>query len=240
MSFIPSVLVKSLAPAYGVAQRFGNRCAAALGVLTLGFGVSVAHAETFRLVALGDSLTHGYGLPVEDGFVPQLEAWLQDQGFAVEVVNAGVSGDTTAGGLVRMDWTLQDRADAMLVTLGGNDLLRGLNPADSRANLEGILARLAQEDIPAMLAGLPAPRNYGPEFERAFERMYTDLAAQFEVPLYPDFLQPITERSVAGESFLELMQGDNIHPNAKGVGLIVAQIGPFVADVLRQHGLDAP
>lgn len=189
-----------------------------------------------RLVALGDSLTQGYGLPADEGFVPQLEAWLQSQNLDVVVINAGVSGDTTAGGLARMDWTLAEPVDAMLVTLGGNDLLRGINPAASRENLDGILARLAQEGIPAMLAGLPAPGNYGPEFQRAFERMYIDLAAEYDVPLIPDFMRPMTEKADAGMSFTDLMQDDHIHPNADGVALIVEGIGP---DILRfLEGLD--
>lgn len=221
------------APAYGVARVIGKCGAAAFVAITLLAHPSVAQADTLRLVALGDSLTQGYGLPQEDGFVPQLQAWLLDEGLDVEVINAGVSGDTTAGGLSRLDWTLAEPVDAMLVTLGGNDLLRGLSPAGSRENLDGILARLARDGIPAMLAGLPAPGNYGPEFQLAFERMYLDLAAQYDVPLVPDFLAPITERMQAGQGFTELMQSDNIHPNARGVALIVDAIGPQIAEFLR-------
>jgi len=184
-------------------------------------------------VALGDSLTQGYGLPTDDGFVPQLESWLQENGLKVEVINAGVSGDTTAGGLARMDWTLSEPADAMLVTLGGNDLLRGINPAASRENLEGILSRLEREQIPSMLIGLPAPGNYGPEFKLAFERMYVDLAGQFNVPLVPNFMQPMTDKADAGASFNDLMQDDHIHPNADGVALIVEHLGPQVLAFLR-------
>lgn len=197
----------------------------------------MASAEPVRLVALGDSLTQGYGLPAEDGFVPQLQTWLTEQGMEVEVINAGVSGDTTAGGLARMDWTLTEPVDAILVALGGNDLLRGLDPASSRQNLDGILARLDEEGIPAMLAGLPAPGNFGPDFRRDFEGMFTDLAAQYQVPLYPNFLQPMSDKSNAGMSFADLMQDDRIHPNADGVALIVAGIGPYVLEFLR--GLDA-
>ena len=208
---------------------------------TLGLGISVAPAmaEPLRLVALGDSLTQGYGLEAEDGFVPRLEAWLRAEGLDVEVINAGVSGDTTAGGLARMDWTLQEPVDVMLVALGGNDLLRGLSPASSQENLRAIFERLEREGIPAMLAGLPAPGNYGPEFQLAFERMYIDVAGIFDVPLYPDFLQPITDKAEVGASFTDLMQDDHIHPNADGVELIVEGIGPFVRDVLRGLQEDA-
>ncbi len=216
-------------------RTFGNRCNAAILLLTLALGISVgaAAAEPLRLVALGDSLTQGYGLPAEDGFVPQLETWLQAQGMDVAVINAGVSGDTTAGGLARMDWTLAEPVDAMLVTLGGNDLLRGMNPAASHENLDRILARLEQEGIPAMLAGLPAPGNYGPEFQRAFERMYIDLAAKYDVALYPNFMQPLTDKADAGTSFVDLMQDDHIHPNAEGVALIVQGIGPEILAFLE-------
>ena len=208
---------------------YGNRRAAAIAVLTLLSATSVANivsAEPVRLVALGDSLTQGYGLPQADGFVPQLQSWLQAQGHDVMVINAGVSGDTTAGGLARLDWTLAEPVDAMLVTLGGNDLLRGLDPAASRANLDGILSRLAAEGIPAMLAGMPAPGNYGPDFKREFEAMYVDLAAQYDVPLIPNFMQPMTDKADAGASFTDLMQDDHIHPNARGVALIIEHLGP--------------
>jgi acyl-CoA thioesterase-1 len=193
---------------------------------------NIASAEPVRLVALGDSLTQGYGLPQADGFVPQLEAWLQEQGLDVVVINAGVSGDTTAGGLARLDWTLAEPVDAMLVTLGGNDLLRGLDPAASRANLDGILARLTTEGIPAMLAGMPAPGNYGPDFKREFEAMYVELAAQYGVPLIPNFMQPMTDKADAGASFTDLMQDDHIHPNARGVALIVDHLGPEISAFL--------
>jgi acyl-CoA thioesterase-1 len=240
LSDIANLPEKYVSPAYGVACVISKCGAAALFGLTLLMPLSVAHAETLRLVALGDSLTQGYGLVQEEGFVPQLQEWLRDEGFDVEVVNAGVSGDTTAGGLARMDWTLAEPVDAMLVTLGGNDLLRGISPAASRENLEAILIRLQRDGIPAILAGLPAPGNFGPEFRLAFERMYIDLSAQFEVPLIDDFLQPITARMEAGESITDLMQADNIHPNARGVSQIVAALGPQVADFLRDVAADQP
>jgi len=221
--------------AYGVAQGVGKlRCGAAAMVLTLVplFSVAPAQAEGIRLAALGDSLTQGYGLAQGEGLVPQLQAWLLEQGHDVEVLNAGVSGDTTAGGLSRLDWTLADNPDAMIVALGGNDLLRGIDPATSRANLEGILVRLQAEGIPALLVGLPAPGNYGPEFQAAFGAMYPELAAEYGAMLHPDLLQPITEKHDAGMRYTDLMQSDHIHPNAAGVALIVEALGPVVSQFL--------
>ena len=201
--------------------------------VTLGMALPAA-AEPLRLVALGDSLTQGFGLPEEDGLVPQLQAWLDAEGHDVKVINAGVSGDTTAGGRARLDWTLAEPADAMLVALGGNDLLRGIDPAESRANLDAILARLGAEGVPALLAGLPAPGNYGPEFQAAFEAMYPELAQTHGALLMPDLLAPISEKHLTGQAFLELMQEDGIHPNAEGVAQVVEALGPLVEELLNR------
>jgi acyl-CoA thioesterase I len=222
-------------PAYGVFRRTGKRMPG-VAILALGMGLSAAAAEEagpLRLVALGDSLTHGYGLPQEEGLVPQLEAWLRDAGHDVIVINAGVSGDTTAGGLSRLDWTLADEPDAMIVALGGNDLLRGIDPAASRANLEAILSRLQAEGVPAMLVGLPAPGNYGPEFRDAFEAMYVELSAEYGAPLVPNMLQPMSEKQELGLSYADLMQDDFLHPSALGVQAIVEGLGPEVSAWLQ-------
>lgn len=189
--------------------------------------------EPLRLAALGDSLTQGYGLPPEQGLVPQLQDWLRKAGHDVIVINAGVSGDTTAGGLSRLDWTLADQPDAMIVALGGNDLLRGIDPQVSRDNLDAILSRLGSEDVPAMLVGLPAPGNFGPEYQRDFQAIYPDLAQKHATALYPDLLAPITEKHAAGKGYDDLMQDDNLHPSAAGVRAIVAAMGPAVDEWLR-------
>lgn len=197
-----------------------------------------AAAEPMVLTAFGDSLTQGYGLPQEQGFVPVLEDWLQDRGHDVRVINAGVSGDTTAGGAARIEWTLADAPDAMIVALGGNDLLRGVDPAASRANLDTILQAADAAGVPVLLAGLPAPGNYGPDFRRDFEGMYVDLAGEYDAILYPDFLGPIGEKALQGLSLADLMQGDRIHPNAEGVRQIVAAIGPEVETLLKRARQD--
>ena len=218
----------------GLADKLRRAVLAVVSTCALAFSVAPAGAEALRLVALGDSLTQGYGLAQGEGLVPQLQAWLEAAGHDVVVINAGVSGDTTAGGLSRLDWTLADEPDAMIVALGGNDLLRGIDPAASRANLSAILERLAGEGIPALLVGLPAPGNYGPEFQQAFNAIYPELAAQHGAALYPDLLAPITARQQAGEGIGPWMQADMIHPNAAGVAEIVAALGPQVAELLSR------
>lgn len=217
---------------YGAGRRIGNRLAAA--ILPLVLLSAPVTAQPLVLTALGDSLTQGYGLPPEEGFVPVLQAWLTDRGHQVQVINAGVSGDTTAGGAARIDWTLAETPDAMIVALGGNDLLRGIDPASSRANLAAIMQAADAAGVPVLLAGLPAPGNYGPDFRRDFEGMYVDLAAEHDAILVPDFLGPISEKATQGMSLADLMQEDRIHPNAEGVRQIVEAIGPQVELLLER------
>jgi acyl-CoA thioesterase-1 len=193
-----------------------------------------ANAQTVTIAALGDSLTQGYGLPPETGFVPQLQAWLTANGADVVVQNAGVSGDTTAGGLARVDWTLTPDVDALIVALGGNDLLRGLDPALSRANLEGIVTRARSAKVPVLLVGLSAPGNYGPEYQAAFNAIYPDLAAQYDTLLAPDFLGALGQATA--NAMRDYMQTDGIHPNARGVALIVHDLGPKVLELVAQAG----
>ena len=187
-------------------------------------------ADPVRLVALGDSLVAGFGLLPEDGFVPQLEAALRDRGYRVDVIDAGVSGDTTAGGLARLDWVLAENPDMMLVELGANDGLRGIDPDVARANLAAILDRLTEEGLPTLLAGMYAPPNFGPAYVASFNRIYPELAETYGVPLYPFFLDGVATDPA-------LNQGDGIHPNAAGVREIVRRILPAVIDVLEESGL---
>ncbi len=188
----------------------------------------VVHADTVTIASLGDSLTAGYGLPNGDGFVPQMQAWLDAQGADVVLINAGVSGDTTAGGLSRTDWTLTPDVDAMIVALGGNDYLRGIDPAVSRANLDGILAKAEAADVDALLVGITAGANYGADYQTAFNSMYADLAEGYDLPLYPTFFAGILSEVTRQEDVAKFMQSDGIHPNQDGVALIVAAMGPSV------------
>ncbi len=184
-----------------------------------------AAADALRLVALGDSLTAGYGLGAADGFVAQLQDALDRSGHDVLVVDAGVSGDTSAGGLARLDWVLADGADAVIVELGANDALRGLDPAASRGNLDAILGALASRDIPVLLAGMAAPRNLGAAYVTVFDGMYPDLARNHGAILYPFFLDGVA-------TVPSLNQDDGLHPNAEGVAVIVAGILPYVLRLL--------
>ena len=186
------------------------------------------------IAALGDSLTQGFGLLQEDGFVPQMEAWLQARGHDVRLLNAGVSGDTTAGGLARAAWTLTEEVDAMIVTLGGNDLLRAIPPEASRTNLAGILDVAAEAGVEVLLVGLRAPGNYGPAFQQAFDAMYPDLAAEYGTLYAEDFFAGFggTPQNDPG-SIVDLMQADGIHPNANGVAVIVEALGPQVEALVQ-------
>lgn len=191
-------------------------------------------AEPVTVAALGDSLTQGYGLPQGDGLVPQLQAWLDAQGATAQVINAGVSGDTTAGGLARLDWTLTPEVDALIVTLGGNDLLRGIDPATSRANLSAILARAQDRGLPVLLVGLPAPGNYGPDYKADFDAIYPELAQEFGALLVENLFAPLTDGAADAGAATPYMQDDGIHPNAEGVRRIVQELGPKVQELIAR------
>jgi acyl-CoA thioesterase-1 len=180
-----------------------------------------------RILALGDSLTAGYGLPRQEGFAAQLQAALRAKGIAATVIDAGVSGDTTAGGRARLDWALADRPDAAIVALGGNDLLRAIPPEATYANLDAILRRLAERNIPVLLAGMLAPRNLGQDYVTAFEGAYQRLAREHDVVFYPFFLDGVA-------TVPELNQPDGIHPNARGVAVMVERILPAVERLLAR------
>lgn len=210
---------------------------AACAVLALS---TFAWAEPVTIVALGDSLTAGYGLADQSqGFVPVLEGWLKAKGHDVVVQNAGVSGDTTAGGLARVGWALGPDAEALIVTLGGNDLLRGIDPAESRKNLDGILKEAAARKLPVLLVSMKAPGNFGPEYKTAFDGMYGELAAQYGTLLADDFfggLRAAGADPTDPASLATFMQADGLHPNPEGVKLIVEGLGPKVEELLAKVG----
>jgi acyl-CoA thioesterase I len=190
----------------------------------------MARAEPITLLALGDSLTAGYGLAEGEGLVPQLQAWLQAQGSEVVVVNAGVSGETTAGGLSRLDWSLTPDVDAVMVLLGGNDLLRGLPPTEARKNLDGILSGISAKGLPVLLIPMQASMNFGPEYKAAFDATYPELAAQYGAVLADPYFAALgTDLSSLGD----LMQGDGIHPSKAGVAKIVPVLGPKVQELIK-------
>ncbi len=187
-------------------------------------------AEPVTVLALGDSLTQGYGLPEEDGFVPQMRDWLQDQGVEAELINAGVSGDTTAGGAARVDWSLTPEVEAMIVTLGGNDLLRGIDPAVSRENIETILEVAEAREVEVMLVPMAAPGNYGVGYKAEFDAIYPELSEVYGAMLASEFFAGLGEGDPA--ALQRYFQPDGIHPNAEGVRRIVEALGPHVAELI--------
>ena len=180
-----------------------------------------------NIVAFGDSLTAGYGLAANESFPAQLQRALDAKGVTVKVVNAGVSGDTAAGGLARLDWSVPDGTDAVILELGANDALRGFDPVVTRKALDMMLRRLQERKISVLLCGMVAPPNLGTEYGRAFNSIYPDLAAQTGAILYPFFLT-----GVAADP--KLNQGDGLHPTAAGVAVIVDRILPQVEELIAR------
>ena len=194
-------------------------------------------ARPGHILIVGDSLTAGYGLPDGEGLVPQLQAWLDAQGVDAVVQNAGVSGDTTAGGLSRLDWALGPETQALIVTLGGNDMLRGLPPEEVRQNLSSILDIAGARNLPVLLVGMKAPANWGADYKTAFDAAYPELAEQTGALLFPDFFTGLIAAGADPSdpaSMAAYMQADGIHPNAAGVKLIVAALGPAVQGLIAE------
>ncbi|WP_421905929.1 arylesterase [Mameliella sp.] len=193
-----------------------------------------AAAERVHILALGDSLTQGYGLIEQEGFVPQLRSWLTERGHDVRIVNAGVSGDTTAGGLARVDWSLTPEIQAMIVALGGNDLLRGIDPAAARANIEGILKVAEARGLEVLLIGMSAPGNYGPDYKAQFDAIYPELAEAYDTLHLESFFAGLMRDGEMPDDPGRYMQPDGIHPNAAGVARIVEAVGPKVEALIAQ------
>jgi len=207
---------------YGaIAAAFNGPFVAACVAVFLLLGTVQAQAEILRIAMLGDSLTAGYGLPPEEALPVKLEKALKAAGRDVTIANHGVSGDTTAGGLSRLEWMMADKPKLVLVALGGNDALRGIDPAETERNLDAIITKLKAEGTAVMLFGMAAPRNFGPEYTKAFDGLYPRLAEKHKIPLYPFLLDGVAMDR-------DLNQTDGIHPNIKGVDLLVSRIAPAV------------
>ncbi len=211
-------LIALLLPAVAAAE-----CASAPPII----GADQKCVETLTVVAFGDSLTAGFQLPASQAFPAQLERRLAADGFPVRVVNAGVSGDTTADGLARLDYALSEKPDLVIVELGANDMLRGVDPKVTLANLEKMLAAIKAKGAVILLAGMKASGNYGDAYKAQFDAIYPGLAKAQTLPLYPFFLDGLDKDAT-------LLQGDGLHPTAEGVGRIVAGIAPAVEESLRE------
>lgn len=210
---------------YGACRAMGKAIAAFLVL------VSPAWAGPVTVLALGDSLTQGYGLVEDQGFVPQMQKWIADQGVEARLINGGVSGDTTAGGAARVEWSLTPEVGAMIVTLGGNDLLRGLDPGVSRENIEKILQVAEAKGIEVLLVGMNAPGNYGAEYKADFDAIYPELSKAYDTLYVDNFFAGLGEGTLA--DLQAYFQADGIHPNADGVGRIVEALGPKVIDLIN-------
>jgi acyl-CoA thioesterase I len=218
-----------LAFAYG---RFAAAVNSLLLVLLLGLS---AHAQSgpVKIAVLGDSLAAGYGVRPDQSFPVRLEAALKAAGRNVTVLNQGVSGDTTAGGLDRLDWMLADKPDVVLVELGANDALRGIDPKVTEKNLSAIVEKLKAQNVTVWLAGMLAPRNLGPDYVAAFDGLYKRIAEKYEVPLYPFILDGVAQDPA-------LNQGDGIHPNPKGAQIVADRLLPFVTKNLDDAPVHRP
>ncbi|HEX9209559.1 MAG TPA: arylesterase [Bradyrhizobium sp.] len=199
---------------------------ALMTIATIASAQAQPAAKPVKLVVLGDSLSAGLGLPAQEAFPAKLQKALQAKGIDLDMVNAGVSGDTSSGGRDRLDWSVAEGTEGVIVELGANDALRGIDPDLTRAALTDIVARLKARKIPVMLCGMMAPPNYGADYAARFNSIYPDLAKKFDVPLYPFFLD-----GVAADA--KLNQADGIHPTAAGVDIIVSNMLPTAEAFLR-------
>ena len=202
-------------------------------IILLG-AASPLRAEPKTIVAFGDSLTQGYGLPADAGFVPQMGAWLAAQGASVRMVNAGVSGDTTAGGLARLDWTLAEPADLVIVNLGSNDMLRGLDPNLAYENLKKIMDKLEAKNTATLFIGHLGPLNYGAEYKADYDGAFEKIAASYEMVFYPFFFKMLMAADAVTPNLQLYFQPDGMHPNAEGVQAVVSDMGPYVLRALQQ------
>jgi acyl-CoA thioesterase-1 len=208
-------------------QRFVRLAAGLVLYGVLAAGTAMAADRPMRIVALGDSLTAGFHLPASSAFPARLERALKGKGMEVEITNAGVSGDTALGGLSRLDWSVPEGTDAVILELGANDALRGVDPKLTRQALENIVRTLKDRGVEVLLAGMRAPPNMGADYRRAFDAIYPDLATTYGLVYYPFFLDGIAANS-------KLNLGDGIHPNAAGIDIIVGRILPKVQELIAR------
>lgn len=194
--------------------------------LTFFLSGNAAMARSLNIVAFGDSLTAGYQLPPDEAFPARLETLSKQKGLDVTITNAGVSGDTTADGLARLDWSIPDGTDGVILALGANDALRGLSPDESRKNLDAMLARLRERKIPVVLAGMLAPPNMGKDYEAAFNPIYGELSKTYAAPLYPFILDGIVLDS-------KLKLEDGMHPNGEGTKVMAEKFLPVFETFLK-------
>lgn len=212
--------------AYGRSSNYFN----IIALFALFFWTIPASAaqKEIKIIAFGDSLTAGYGLPQSDAFPVQLQAALREKGINVRVENAGVSGDTSSGGAQRLDWALHGGADLVLLELGANDALRGIEPAVTRKSLITIIEKLKSQNIPIFLTGMKAPPNMGANYRHEFDQIYIDLADQYKLAFYPFFLEGVA-------AIPSLNQDDAIHPNKEGVAIIVEKMVPFLISFINNQ-----
>jgi acyl-CoA thioesterase I len=213
--------------AMSVKEKLTVHLVALVAALALLLAPAAAQERGLQIVVLGDSLTAGYGLAPGESFPEQLERTLETRGHAVEVINAGVSGDTASGGLARLDWSVPQEADAVIVELGANDALRGVDPGVTRQAISEIVQRLKARGQAVLVAGMHAPRNMDDAYIEAFDSIYPDIAAEEDVLLYPFFLEGVATQAA-------LNQGDGIHPTAEGVAVIVEGILPYVEALIEE------
>ena len=218
---------------YGFISSRYNKLIGILLVLLFLFpdSSSSQQLDNQKILIMGDSLIQGFGLAQKDGFVNQLERHLIDQGMNIQLVNGGVSGDTTAGGLARLEWSLTDDIGGVMISLGANDMLRGLPPGNAKKNLAQIVQKLKERGLPVLLVGIKSIANYGSKYKLEFDQIFEDLSNEYDLILYPDLLAPIIEQK--SEKLEDYLQADKLHPNADGVLLIVNGVVPFVIELIE-------
>lgn len=190
-----------------------------------------------KVFILGDSITHGFGLPEEEGLVNQLSNWFSNNGTAVSFINGGVSGDTTAGGLERLSWSLTEDISAVIVALGSNDVLRGFPPEITKENLSEMIDIAQGNKVPVLLIGTYAPGNYGEEYKSNFDAIFTDLAEEKNIAYIDSYLKPLLDEVSKGKDVMHLLQADGLHPNPHGVRVVVEYISPQLLKFLQETNI---